>query len=70
MTRVRIAPPDAEEDVSAEQVAARRTLAIPPAGAFCTHARMRYVSCGCGRRACYLECPCGLDWSLDEGAYG
>lgn len=43
---------------------ARRTLAIPPAGAFCDHASMVECCDGCG----HFSCPCGVDW--DEGSEG
>ena len=42
--------------------------ALPPAGAFCSHERMRHASCSyCAPRPCRVECPdCGLTWLLDE----
>lgn len=40
-------------------------------GIACVHRRMKSVACGCGRKACYLECPdCGLTWWLCEGVFG
>ena len=42
----------------------RRMLAIPPAGAFCDHRKMRECHSGCG----HFSCPCGVSW--DEGAEG
>ena len=42
----------------------RRMLAIPPAGAFCDHARMSECCEGCG----HFSCPCGINW--DEGSEG
>lgn len=50
-------------------------MELPPKGAFCTHRRMRYRSCGgscCAKRKfCFVECPdCGLTWSFFEGVFG
>ena len=42
----------------------RRTLAIPPAAAFCDHAEMVEHQPGCG----HLACPCGFTW--DDGCAG
>lgn len=44
-------------------------LAVPPQGAYCTHDRMRLVSCGssiCGKRPCRVECPCGVSWMFED----
>lgn len=49
----------------------RKKLTMPPKGAFCTHKRMRYQSCGNCPRPCMVTCPdCGLTWMLYEGALG
>lgn len=40
----------------------RRTLPVPPDGAFCTHAKMTECHRGCG----HFSCPCGVYW--DEGS--
>jgi hypothetical protein len=48
--------------------------ALPPKGAFCSHARMRYVACvECKKRKikCSVWCPdCGFTWMLGEGVLG
>ena len=46
----------------------------PPKGAYCTHARMQYRSCGdeggmC-KAPCRVECPdCGLFWLFEDGSF-
>lgn len=45
---------------------------LPPRGAFCTHRRMRAVSCGSTLcpKPCRVECPdCELYWLFEEGLF-
>lgn len=53
----------------------RRRASLPPKGAFCEHARMKYTVCDhCkkrGIRVCGVACPsCGLTWTFFEGEFG
>lgn len=49
----------------------KEKLAEVPKGAYCSHDRMRYTSCGSCKHNCSVKChDCGLTWMFNEGIHG